>query len=199
MYSQFCKSYDGYFAERDNVVLSCSFPFWEAQNYMFLAFRVSRLQVCFRCSRVVLASSLSIRPFALARRLQVLPFLLFARCSCKFVSLSAQASVCRHVSGTVGDGDLTALLVGLLRQSLQQNQQMMQQNQYVATMPRRMDLEEERRNKAEETPTCAPTCASTCASTCAPTCAPPAVPPRVVPCRQCERFFDSNWSSDASP
>ena len=53
--------------------------------------------------------------------------------------------------GTVGDGDQTALLVGLLRQSLQQNQQMMQQNQQlVATMLRRMDLEEERRNKAEE-------------------------------------------------
>ena len=53
--------------------------------------------------------------------------------------------------GTVGEGDQTALLVGLLRQSLQQNQQMMQQNQQlVATMLRRMDLEEERRNKAEE-------------------------------------------------
>ena len=53
--------------------------------------------------------------------------------------------------GTVGAGDQTALLVGLLRQSLQQNQQMMQQNQQlVATMLRRMDLEEERRNKAEE-------------------------------------------------
>ena len=52
---------------------------------------------------------------------------------------------------TVGEGDQTALLVGLLRQSLQQNQQMMQQNQQlVATMLRRMDLEEERRNKAEE-------------------------------------------------
>ena len=49
------------------------------------------------------------------------------------------------------EGDETALLVGLLRQSLQQNQQMMQQNQQlVATMLRRMDLEEERRNKAEE-------------------------------------------------
>ena len=46
------------------------------------------------------------------------------------------------------EGDQTALLVGLLRQSLQQNQQMMQQNQQlVATMLRRMD---ERRNKAEE-------------------------------------------------
>ena len=55
------------------------------------------------------------------------------------------------VGGTVGEGDQTALLVGLLRQSLQQNQQMMQQNQQlVATMLRRMDLEEERRNKAEE-------------------------------------------------
>ena len=53
--------------------------------------------------------------------------------------------------GTAGEGDQTALLVGLLRQSLQQNQQMMQQNQQlVATMLRRMDLEEERRNKAEE-------------------------------------------------
>ena len=53
--------------------------------------------------------------------------------------------------GTVGEGDQTALLVGLLRQSLQQNQQMMQQNQQlVATMLWRMDLEEERRNKAEE-------------------------------------------------
>ena len=53
--------------------------------------------------------------------------------------------------GTVGEGDQTALLVGLLRQSLQQNQQMMQQNQQlVATMLRSMDLEEERRNKAEE-------------------------------------------------
>ena len=52
---------------------------------------------------------------------------------------------------TIGDGDQTALLVGLLRQSLQQNQQMMQQNQQlVATMLRRIDLEEERRNKAEE-------------------------------------------------
>ena len=51
----------------------------------------------------------------------------------------------------MGEGDQTALLVGLLRQSLQQNQQMMQQNQQlVATMLRRMDLEEERRNKAEE-------------------------------------------------
>ena len=53
--------------------------------------------------------------------------------------------------GTVGEKDQTALLVGLLQQSLQQNQQMMQQNQQlVATMLRRMDLEEERRNKAEE-------------------------------------------------
>ena len=53
--------------------------------------------------------------------------------------------------GGVGEGDQTALLVGLLRQSLQQNQQMMQQNQQlVATLLRRMDLEEERRNKAEE-------------------------------------------------
>ena len=52
---------------------------------------------------------------------------------------------------TVGEGDQTALFVGLLRQSLQQNQQMMQQNQQlVATMLRRMDLEEKRRNKAEE-------------------------------------------------
>ena len=52
---------------------------------------------------------------------------------------------------TIGEGDQTAFLVGLLRQSLQQNQQMMQQNQQlVATMLRRMDLEEERRNKAEE-------------------------------------------------
>ena len=39
------------------------------------------------------------------------------------------------VGGTGVEGDQTALLVGLLRQSLQQNQQMMQQNQQlVATM-----------------------------------------------------------------
>ena len=62
--------------------------------------------------------------------------------------------VCRQVEVPVAVLQLekeTRLLVGLLRQSLQQNQQMMQQNQQlVATMLRRMDLEEERRNKTEK-------------------------------------------------